>query len=184
MRVEVEKITDKKLLNKCLEYSLPPDKIKKLNVSLEKIYASEHSPIYSQIFVIEFINIPYFVHVHLRTHKKEFIFECARTFRTDKTDIVQDRNTPTDMIIICNSKKIIDICLKRLCAKTSYETTKAVSMMVDEIREIDSNLADFCVPKCMYRNGLCNEPKCCGYIKTEQFKNKLIKYRKFFITHE
>ena len=176
MQVKVTKITDNKLLNLCLEYSLPSDKRKELNVSLKDIYVSEHSPIYSQIFVIELIGIPNFVHVHFRTHKKEFIFECARTFRTDKTNVKQDRNTPTDMIIICNAKKIIDIGLKRLCKKSSPETIEVMQMIKEEFLLIDSDLHSFIVPKCVYRNGICNEPKCCGYIHTDNFQTELSNY--------
>ena len=180
MEVKVQKITDKNLMNLCLQYSLPVDKIKSLNLNLKKIYSSEHSPIYSQIFIIELIQIPYFVHVHLRTHKKEFIFESARTFRSDKTNIIQDRNTPTDMIIICNAKKIIDICLKRLCKKASIETIQVTKEIVEQLKIVDPDLVDFCVPKCIYRNGLCNENPSCGYIKTTEFKEKLENYRKYF----
>lgn len=183
MQVQVQKITNESLMNECLEYSLPIDQIKKLKVKLKTVYKTEHSPIYSQIFVIKLHAIPSFVHVHLRTHKKEFIFESARTFRSDKTEVKQDRNTPTDMIIICNAKKIIDICQKRLCFKTSKETMSVVQMIVDEVKKIDSDLAEFCVPKCVYRNGLCNEHKSCGYINTPKFGNVIENYKNnFFVS--
>jgi len=181
MEIKISKITDKNILNKSLEYSLPADKLKTINCNLTAIYKTEHSPIYTQIFIIELIQIPYFVHVHLRTHKKEFIFESARTFRSDKTSVVQDRNTLTDMIIICNAKKIIDICLKRLCFKTSKETKEVVEGIVNELKEVDKELVQFCVPKCIYRNGFCNEFKSCGYINTQEFDTKLVNYSRNFI---
>lgn len=180
MRVEVQKITGIDLLRKAYEFTQPVDNQKEVKLSFQDAYSTEHSPMYSQIYAIYLYEIPYFVHVHLRTHKKNFIGEYARTFRSDNTKVKQDRDTLTDMMIICNAKTIIDICKQRLCSKAAFETQQTVNMIVEALKKQCDILYKFCVPKCVYRNGICQEYKSCGYVHSGGFEKSLNAYRELF----
>lgn len=92
-----------------------------------------------------------------------------------------DRLAPTDLAFICNAEAIMNMSHKRLCAKASSETREVWQEVVSKIREIDPDLAKHCVPQCMYRGGICPEPKGCGYNKTELFNKQLTEYKKLFV---
>lgn len=92
-----------------------------------------------------------------------------------------DRHAPTGLVFIINAEAIMNMSHKRLCAKASAETREVWQEVVSKIRDIDPDLAKHCVPQCMYRGGICPEPKSCGYNKTELFNKQLTEYKKLFI---
>lgn len=92
-----------------------------------------------------------------------------------------DRYAPTNLAVICNSESLIDLSHTRLCSKASKETREIFGMVRNRIKEIDPDLAKHCVPQCMYRGGICPEPKSCGYNKTELFNKQLTEYKKLFV---
>lgn len=92
-----------------------------------------------------------------------------------------DRHAPTDLAFIINAEAIMNMSHKRLCVKASPETREVWQEVVSKIREIDPDLAKHCVPQCIYRGGICPEPKGCGYNKTELFNKALTEYKKMFI---
>lgn len=92
-----------------------------------------------------------------------------------------DRYAPTDLAFIVNAEAIINMSHKRLCAKASAETREVWQAVVSKISDIDPDLAKHCVPQCMYRGGICPEPKGCGYNKTGLFNKQLTEYKKLFI---
>lgn len=92
-----------------------------------------------------------------------------------------DRYAPTDFAFIVNAEAIMNMSHKRLCAKASAETREVWQAVVSKISEIDPDLAKHCVPQCMYRGGICPEPKSCGYNKTGLFNKALTEYKKLFI---
>lgn len=92
-----------------------------------------------------------------------------------------DRYAPTNLAVICNSESLIALSHTRLCSKASKETREIFGMVRNRIKEIDPDLAKHCVPQCMYRGGICPEPKGCGYNKTEIFNKALTEYKKLFI---
>lgn len=77
-----------------------------------------------------------------------------------------DRYAPTDLLCVINADAIINMSHKRLCSKASRETRNIWEQVVNEIRNIDPDLANHCVPQCVYC-GFCSEPKGCGWIKTQ-----------------
>lgn len=64
MNIKVSKITNKELLKLSCETTI--DRL--CNPSLKRMYASEHSPVRTQMFYIECKNIPLFVSTHLLRH--------------------------------------------------------------------------------------------------------------------
>ena len=76
-----------------------------------------------------------------------------------------DRYAPTDLSFVINAEALINMAHKRLCSKASSETRKLMAMIKREIEVVDPALARHLVPMCVYRGGICSEPKSCGYTK-------------------
>lgn len=92
-----------------------------------------------------------------------------------------DRYAHQSIALLLNAEEIVNISRVRLCTKASPETREVWQAVVNKIREIDPDLAKHCVPQCMYRGGICPEPKGCGFNKTELFNKQLTEYKKLFI---
>jgi hypothetical protein len=107
--------------------------------------------------------------------------ECS-----EQADIIErlpekfDRLAPTDLAFICNAEMLINTSHKRLCTKASRETRGIWHKVVEEIAKVDPDLSDHCVPQCIYRNGLCGEPRCCHYYESPEGKNELENYKDLF----
>lgn len=181
MRVTVEKITDIDLAKEFLETTVHDKEFKSSLKKLDKLYMSEHSPMYSQIFIIRMYDIYSYVSTHFRTHKKNFICEQVTTNRVDRGGEKDGgRMSLVDMMIMCNAKTMIDMSLKRLCNKADYNTKMLMSMIKEETKKVDESLYRFMVPQCIYRCGLCPEFFCCGKVKSPNFENELREYLKGF----
>lgn len=97
-------------------------------------------------------------------------------------DIVNncDRNTPVNLGLFINAQSLIDMSKLRLCNQASVETRQVFQSIKDKIQEIDPELAAMMVRKCVYRNGLCGEPKCCKFNNSKEFTIELNHYLKYF----
>lgn len=176
MKVSVRKLTTINEVKEFITASLNDHKESTIK-GLRKLYLSEHSPMYTQIFIVKLEGIPSYVSTHFRTHKKNFIAETVTTNRSDRGGSdTAGRMTPVDMIIYCNAKTLVDMSLKRLCSNADSIARKLMGMIKDEIKDIDPDLYEFMVPQCLYRCGLCQEWKCCGYVNTSKFKLDLARY--------
>lgn len=97
-------------------------------------------------------------------------------YRLDWLKENTDRQTPVNLGLCINAQSLIDMAKVRLCKQASPETRLVFGAIKAEIAKIDSDLAKFMVPKCIYGNGLCRETKCCGYNSTPEFQNELRDY--------
>ena len=144
-----------------------------------KLLLSEHSPIRQIIVKATFVDIPYWVSVHLTRHKIG-IEHWVRSQRTDRTGVDRNslpQNTLVTHEIECNAQALINISRKRLCAKASTETSLIWIALIEEINAIEPELARLCVEECVYR-GFCPEFKSCGFVNTPEFNILLKNYRK------
>lgn len=91
-----------------------------------------------------------------------------------------DRYAPTDLAFIINAEALINMAHKRLCSKASKETREIFQGIKDEIERRDPALAQHLVPTCVFRNGLCPEPKCCHYCHTREGKEMHSEYLKLY----
>lgn len=150
----------------------PPPKWKK------RILLAEHSPIRKLTFGWKWSNLPYWVSVHFVRHKFgiEHFVSTQRTDRTgtDRTGARQD--TPVEHECFANAQAILFMSRRRLCGQASPETRAAWKMVVDEIAKKEPELAEKCVPECVYR-GFCPEFKSCGFAETKAFKALVERYR-------
>lgn len=93
------------------------------------------------------------------------------------------RNALTNLSMLVNAQSLIDMAKVRLCYMASPETREIFLAIKEKINEIDPELASMMVRKCVYRNGLCGEPKCCGFQVSPGFKKEQEDYLKHF-THK
>jgi hypothetical protein len=157
--IQIKKITDKSLLDLACSYtSGQPVDVK----NMEKMYLSEHSPIRTQLFLIEMQDIPTFVSVHLVRHNQG-VMHFVKSNRIDSGSYSGDKGRlqPVNHMMIANAQALINMARKRLCGKASIETQQVMLDIKAGVYEIDKELASCMVMECEYRNG-CHEFKSCG----------------------
>jgi len=169
IEIHIEKLTQSQMANVVAGVT----RNKQVNMSLKTLYKSEHSPIYTQLFVVLMRNIPIFSSTHFARHKvgvEHYVQSC----REDRTNANKDvnRNTLVDHVMVINAQSLINMARKRLCYKASKKTRQIMEQIVDKMYYYDPDLWKFLVPNCVYRNGLCSEPVPCGNLKQnlENFK--------------
>lgn len=155
----------------------PSDKFKK------KILLAEHSPIRLLEYDFTLEDMRQWVTVHLVRHHEG----CEKFVHTQRTDINPElagldrdalpQGLLNDMDMVCNAQSFINISRKRRCNCASKETKQAWEAVMAYLKEIDPILESKCVPECVYR-GFCPEfDRCCGYVNTKSFEDRLKKYR-------
>ncbi len=150
-----------------------PDRTWKL-----KLIRAEHSPIRKLVFSWKWVDLPYWISVHIVRHKIG-IEHFVKTQRSDRTGVDRaelPQGTFVDHECCANAQALITISRKRLCSCASPETRQAWQLVKDEVRKIEPELAHCMVKECIYR-GFCPEMFGCGFDKTEQFQKELAEYR-------
>ena len=166
MEIEVKKHTDIEEARACIESTMGAEFVSKS--TLRQIYSWEHSITRSQLFSVQLIDIPTFVSVHLVRHVTTVPF--VRSKRTDRDgDGKEDRYTPVNHRFLANAEALLNMARRRLCFQASHETREVVLNIKEAIREIDPDLAHYMVPNCVYRGGICPEPKPCGKYIIKRF---------------
>ena len=144
-----------------------------------KLIRAEHSPIRKLKLSWRWVDLPYWVSVHLVRHSVG-INHFVSTQRTDRTNIDR-KKLPQDSLVSheceANAQALINISRKRLCNCASKETRQAWQLVKDEVAKVEPELAHCMVRECVYR-GYCPEMFSCKYDKTEAFKRELDTYRK------
>ena len=155
MDIKVTKITDESLMRKACSFTSG----KESKASLKKMYASEHSPCRTQMFVVEMIGIPTYASVHYTRHHigVEHFVKSNR----DKDEVIT-RDTPVNHMMLINAQALMNMARKRLCHKADYTVQCIMTAICDEISEIDKALCSCLMPDCEYKKR-CTEFKPCGY---------------------
>lgn len=91
-----------------------------------------------------------------------------------------DRLTKVNLGLFVNAQSLIDMAKLRECFQASKETREVFAAIKKKVAEIDPELSILMVKKCVYRNGLCGEPRCCGYNTTKAFQKELEEYKSNF----
>lgn len=130
-----------------------------------KILRAGHSPIRTLEFCFKLIDIPYWVSVHLCRHIHAVPFVASQ--RDDRQDSYErgtaPQNAKVNMCWYMNAEELITIAHKRLCFKASPETRELVRMICDEVERLNPEFRGLLVPNCIYRGGICEEIRSCGY---------------------
>lgn len=148
----------------------------------KRILLAEHSPIRQLWIKAKWFDLMSWVSVHFVRHWLGIV-HWVKSQRPDRlTDVKIDRNKePQDTLIQheidVNAQAMINISRKRLCSMAMPETREAWKAFLEQVKEVEPELYNVCVPDCVYR-GYCYEYKTCGFHKTEQFKKMLEQYRK------
>lgn len=138
----------------------------------KKIIKAEHSPLRALMFNIDMYDIPYYTAMHFRTHKLVHL-PLVSTSRPDRDGKQKPRNKqkkdePVNMRLMLDAQEIIAISRVRLCSKAEAKTREIWRQVIEELRKIEPEFANACVPSCLYR-GFCPEFKSCGLANTETF---------------
>jgi hypothetical protein len=149
-----------------------------------KFLLSEHSPIRSLKFIWRWVDIPYWVAMHIRTHHTA-IDHYISSQRNDIQFDYDRRKAPQDALVnhraVANAQAIINTSKARECTNASPETRQAWQLFLDTLQPFAPELVSVCVKPCVYRGGICPEVfKPCGYNRTKKFEEELADYRSKF----
>ena len=160
MKITVQKLTSPDIARLACQYTMHSHAASA--ITLDRLYAMEHSPIRTQIFAVEMIGIPNFVSVHFVRHHVG-VDHYAQTMRTDRgADEIANRLTPTNHLMIANAQALINMARKRLCHKASPETRDVMARITMAIGDVDRDLQSVMAPECYYRGFICHERAMCG----------------------
>lgn len=169
MKVKIKKHTDIEEAYACIQSTSRAELV--LKSTLRQIYSWEHSITRSQIFSVQLIDVPTFVSVHLVRHVTTVPFVTSARKDRGGTGL-EDRYSPVNHRFIANAEALLNMARRRLCFQASDETREAMKMIKEAIREVDPDLAHYMVPNCVYRGGICPEPKPCGNYRVRRFKGE------------
>lgn len=136
-----------------------------------RILMAEHSPIRALTFTWTWEGIKYWASQHLTRHKFG-IEHFVSTQRSDRTGVNRDELPQSALVnhsCTANAQAIINISKVRLCKKASPETRQAWKDMLFNLKDIEPELTELCVPMCVSK-GFCTEFESCGYDKSEAYK--------------
>lgn len=188
MDVKIEKITDWLEVHREALATVGKTSKRKRQPSDEWkkfILLSEHSPIRTLQFRIEFSGIKYRTAMHLRTHQigswqpEDLVYISTQRDDRNADTISRDdkpQSAPVKAVFRMNAQSIINISRKRLCSLADEDTLKCWKQVIANISQIEPILANICVKECIYR-GFCPEKNSCGYSNTASFVNNLLSYR-------
>lgn len=202
-KIKVTKLTDVGLLRAAASMTIG----KESKISLKRAYTLGHSLQRTQMFWIEFHDIPLSVMGHLVRHihaqpyvlskrpdrgGEDFSAECEYLAELinkgdfvnalDMADNMPDnfgRKSPTSMGLLLNAEEIINISRVRRCNKAAKETSQVWANVVSELEKVDPDLAELCVPNCVHQ-GFCRERPCCGFSSSDGYKRIRNNYKELF----
>jgi hypothetical protein len=160
MNISVEKLTDESLLRRACDATRRPG-VTPSTVTLRRMYQCEHSPIRTQIFLVDLDGVATFVSVHLARHSQG-VSHYVQSNRDDRGgDTEVNRLTPVRHLMICNAQALINMARKRLCYASHKTTVGVFARVRNAVRRVDPDLADHMVPECVVR-GYCPELRPCN----------------------
>jgi thymidylate synthase ThyX len=145
----------------------------------KRIIKAEHSPLRCLMFNIDFYNIPNYVSVHLVRHVHTQPFVSTSRPDIDGKQVPREEQKkvdPVNMRLFLNAQEIINISKVRLCNRAEVKTREIWRQVIEELRKTEPELANACVPNCIYR-GFCPEFKSCGLTDSDLFVLKLHDYQ-------
>lgn len=137
---------------------------------LYKLVKSGHSPARELIFGIKMV-VPYWVSVHFVRHHigVNHYVQTQRDDRVNRENDISRSELPqgslVSHIMSINAEELINMSHKRLCRQASPETRYIFDLIADAVEEVAPYMVGLMQPMCVYRNGLCDEFKCCGLNK-------------------
>ena len=173
MKISVTRLTPPDLARRACQFTTHAHAAS--SITMERLYAMEHSPIRTQLFAVEMVGIPNFVSVHFVRHHVG-VDHYVQTMREDRgAAAIADRLTPTNHLMIANALALINMARKRLCHKASFETREVMAKISTAIGGIDPALGNVMVPECQYRGVICHERTPCGQLPNVKHYMEIIR---------
>lgn len=129
---------------------------------------SEHSPIRELSIRFKLMGLERWISDQLVRHKHG-VEHYVGTMRSDRGSKPRNEQTMADLTQLMqshNAQSFTNMARTRLCVGcVSKETVKLTKLLVNELKEIEPEVAFYCVPPCIYRGG-CKEDaftKCSYY---------------------
>jgi hypothetical protein len=134
------------------------------------ILRSEHSPIRELSIRFKILDIKRWISDQLVRHKQG-VEHYVGTMRSDRGSKPREEQTMADLTQLMqshNAQSFTNMARTRLCVGcVSKETLALTKDLINELSEIEPEVAFYCVPPCIYR-GACKEvgfTKCNYYYK-------------------
>ena len=161
--VVVKKLTDIDTTRGAIEHCTS---VTNSRIELDTLYEREDSIMRTQIFEVKITDVKSFVATHLVRHSANGAYWYVESRRDDwnPRDDETGRDAPVNMYAILNAQHLINIARARLCGKAHKETRKVMYMIQDAVAVVDPTLADYLVPDCWYRGGVCHKHEPCGIV--------------------
>lgn len=126
----------------------------------KRMIISEHSPLRELAFVVDIEGVKSWVATHFVRHHIG-VEKYVSTQRDDRINKAVERDNRgqgelVNMRLSLNAQALINISKERLCHQASIDTQLVWRSVLRGVGEIDKELAQACVPKCIYR-GFCPE---------------------------
>lgn len=153
---------------------------------IHRMYLSEHSPIRSKMYQVYIENIPSWIATHLVRHHVGYE-PFVSTQRDDRNSEITDRDsTPQGALvnikILLNAQAFISVSRRRLCTQAHPRTRRVWEKVIEELKLVDYELAQCCVPDCVYR-GFCYEIEPCDYHTSIKYAQRVHDYRRVLVNH-
>lgn len=162
-KVSVEKAVDDRIMQEAFRFT-NADRLGNFTVSMKDAAVMEHSPLRLIHYWVKLENIPNYVHMHYRTHNKfavhimkEDMVQTGREDRSIRED--EGRWDTKNHAFFINAYDLVHLSGVRLCERADGNISFIHSCIVAAISKIQPEYAMCLVPKCVFRNGLCNEQK-------------------------
>lgn len=135
-----------------------------------KLLKANHSPIRTLNFCFRITDIPYWCSTHLARHVHATPF--ISTQRNDRQELYDRNKAPQDApVTMCwymNAEELITIAHKRLCRQAAKETREIIEKICSEVIKTNPEFRELLVPNCIYRGGICDEFRCCGFNQAKE----------------
>ena len=170
MQVTATAITGIDTVRRCLESTMRSTPDFASRITMRQLYQCEHSPLRAALWLIELDGVKTHVSVHLVRHKIG-VEHFVQSNRADRGgDKEADRDTPIYHTMLINAEALITMARKRLCYQASASTRYTMMQIQRAVAVIDSDLAEYMVPTCIYRGGHCPELRSCGNYITRGYR--------------
>lgn len=128
----------------------------------QRLIIAEHTPLRMVVIRFKIDQIKSWIATHL---VRNIWYKVVSTQRNDRTGEDRDnkpQSAPVTFVGELNGQNLIDTSRKRLCFQAHPETRAIWKELVAKVSEVEPEMAEACVPNCVYRCG-CPEFTTCGH---------------------
>lgn len=122
---------------------------------------------FKSVWPTEFINNPLMATQYARAlENSQYAYDLLREIGAEPEDArsVLPNACETRMVVTMNARELMSFCGLRLCTRAQWEIRKVAQMMVECVREVAPDIAEFLRPNCerYAPYNFCTERESCG----------------------